>query len=151
MEEVPQPMSDPVGGAEGFATDAAAFLNDDPLVSDALGGDVSSVFCFTPANSDIGAMFLCFGAADGFGSIEFVVEITDTAAFLVTDARESLSADRLLVFIRLDAAIADGDLAYDQLCTRDFLAGLSDDEVSTVFDDSTDMNSIAGLDSCILL
>lgn len=150
MEETPRPMSDPNSGAQGFADDAEMFLNDDPVVENAVGGDVTSTFCFTPSDANIGTRFLCFGAATGFGSIEFEVEITEAAAYLVQDFRESLSADRLVVFIVLDAGFVTEELSYDQLCVREFLADLPDDQVSTVFDDSDQMSSVAGLVPCIL-
>lgn len=149
MEETPRPMSDPNSGAQGFAEDAENFLNDDSIVSDAVGGDVSSTFCLTPSDANISTRFLCFGAAVGFGSIEFEVEITEVAAYLVQDFRESLSADRLVVFIVLDAAFALEDLAYDQPCMRDFLANLPDDQVATVFDETSEMSSISGLVPCL--
>lgn len=151
IPDTPRPMSDTNTGAEGFGEDAATFLNDDAAVQDAVGGDVTSTFCFTPSNTDIGTRFLCFGAATNFGSIEFEVEITGSAEYLVQDFRVSLSADRLLVFIVLDAAFETEDLGYDQRCVRDFLAVLPDDQVTTIFDDTADMNSIAGLAPCIVL
>ena len=150
MEEVPRPMSDPSSGAQGFADDAEIFLNDDPAVENAVGGDVESTFCLTPSDANIGTRFLCFGAATGFGSIEFEVEITEPAAYLVQAFRESLSADRLVVFIVLDASFVTEEIPYDQLCVRDFLANLPDDQVSTVFDENTQMSNVAGLVPCII-
>lgn len=150
MEETPRPMSDPNSGAQGFAEDAEIFLNDDPAVENAVGGDVESTFCLTPSDANIGTRFLCFGAATGFGSIEFEVEITEPAAYLVQEFRESLSADRLVVFIVLDASFVTEDIPYDQVCVRDFLANLPDDQVSTVFDENTQMANVAGLVPCII-
>ena len=150
MEEAPRPMSDPNSGAQGFADDAEIFLNDDPIVSDAVGGDVESTFCLAPSNANVGTRFLCFGAATGFGSIEFEVEITEVSAYLVQDFRESLSADRLVVFIILDAAFVSEELPYDQICVRNFLASVPDDQVGDIFDENTQMNSVDGLAPCLL-
>ncbi len=149
MEETPRPMG-PDNSPLGFAEDAEIFLNDDQIVADAVGGDVDSVFCLTPSTANIGTRFLCFGSAVNFGLIEFEVEITEPAAYLVQDFRDSLTSDRILVFIILDVAFAGEDLAYDQICVRGFLANLPDDQVSTVLDDNGDMGSIAGLAPCIL-
>ena len=143
-------MSDPDSGAQGFADDAETFINDNPIVSDAVGGDIDSTFCLTPSDANIGTRFLCFGAATGFGSIEFEVEITEAAAYLVQDFRESLSADRLVVFIILDAAFVTEALPYDQICVRDFLAGVPDGQVGDIFDENTQMSSVQGLAPCLL-
>ena len=150
MEERPQPMSDPNTGAAGFAADAEDFLNNEQIVEDAVGGAIDNVFCIAPSNANVGTRFLCFGSAVNFGFIEFEIEITEPAAYLVQEFRESLSTDRILVFIVLDSGFIDADLPYDQICVRNFLANLPDDQVATVFDEDMSMMSIDGLVSCVL-
>lgn len=117
------------------------FPDTDPTASVMMAGESH----LTPSNANIGTRFLCFGSAVNFGSIEFEVQITEPAAYLVQDFRESLSADRVLVFIIFDVSLAAEEFSYDQLCIRGLLADLPDDQVSTVFDEGTDKAAVAGL------
>jgi hypothetical protein len=119
---------------DDYAFEGAAFLDDDPAVSTAVGGDVMRVVCTPPSRTTIGTNFLCFGEAASFGPIEFTVEIDGVDSFLVTDFRTAPSAIKVTFVDALVVGLTDEDLLVDQVCVREVVDGLPDDDVRVVVD-----------------
>lgn len=68
-----------------YALQTEDFLNDDPHVATAVGGEISETVCEPPVNIDVGTEYECEGTAEGIGAVTFTVEINDTDSFLVVD------------------------------------------------------------------
>ena len=130
-----QPMP---GGSDStpdeYAVQSADFLNNDLAVSDAVGGDVSGVVCTPPSRTAVGTNYLCVGEAAGFGPIEFTVEIDALDSFLVTDFRAAASIAKTTFVDALVVGLTAEDLLVDQVCVRDVVDGLPEDEVQIVVD-----------------
>ena len=117
-----------------YAVQGANFLDDDPAVSEAVGGDVSGVVCTPPSRTTVGTNYLCFGEAGGFGPIEFTIEIDALDSFLVTDFRAAPSIAKTTFVDTLVVGLTAEDLPVDQVCVREVVDGLPDDEVQIVVD-----------------
>ena len=117
-----------------FAAQTADFLIDDPAVADAVGGDVSGVVCTPPSRTTVGANYLCFGDAVGFGPTEFTVEIDAVDSFLVTDFRPAPSIAKTIFVDALVIGLTDEELLIDPVCVREIVDELPEDDVQIVVD-----------------
>ena len=117
-----------------YATQTAEFLDDDPAVAGAVGGDVIGAVCTPPSRTTIGTNFLCFGEAATFGPIEFSVEIDAIESFLVTDFRPAPSPTKIILVDELVTGLTGEDLLVDQICVRQVVDDLPDTDAQVIVD-----------------
>ena len=133
----PQPMP---GGATptDFADETEVFLQDDPGVEAAVGGDIDFVTCTLPSSVTVGRNYVCFGNATGYnpeglGSIEFNVEIDAVDSFLVDEFLPALPFTKQFVFVELVTGLTNSDIQLNQLCVRTVVDGFSDADAEILF------------------
>ena len=66
-----------------FKDQTEDFLNDDPTVQTAVGGDVSDAECEEPSSTDVNEEYQCTASVQGSGTITFDVRIDAEDSFEV--------------------------------------------------------------------